>query len=229
MTPDIVDHKLLAVDDLDVGLVAVGLIIQTLVDVGIHLTTSLEVGDGLLGVGVAIVGGGRLDGPNVFLQQCLVVTDALNKDDTLGPNAGIRQTFQDVLPAGVLAVGGIEDGDATSILLDVLDGIVQGGIARHGPLGQCLGVAVVIEVGRLRGTAQLAAVVAHVENLRGDGMEEAEEAAYALPHVRLSGGGQTDHYEHELVRVAPRATTDVEGGGILALGNDVRRWVFQTE
>ena len=229
MASNVADHKLAAVDHLDISFVTVGLVIERLVHVGIHLPPALKVCHGLLGIGIAIVRCGCLDSPNVLLEQRLVVADALDENDPLGPDAGIGQTLQDVLPAHLLAVGGIKDGNATSVLLDVLDGVVEGGVASHSALCQGLGVAVVVKVGRLVGPAQLAAVVADVEDLRGDGVEEAEEAADALSHVGLSGGWQTDHDQDELVGIPPCATDDVERGGILALWDSMRRRVVEVE
>ena len=91
-----------------------------------------------------------------------------------------------MLSALLGAVGRIKGRHSHPVLSHVLQKIGEGSVAGHFPGGQALRVGRIVPRGRHLGAAQLAAVVAHVEDLRRNVVEEREEAANALGNVRLA-------------------------------------------
>jgi hypothetical protein len=159
----------------------------------------------------------------LYYTHGLVVADRFDKDHLDVVLLFLLERRRDVLAAFPGAVGRVEGGHPYPVLGHVLHQIGEGRVTGDLALRDPVGVLGVVEGGRLLGPAELAAVVPDVENLGGNVVEKRKEPADPLGDVGLSGRRQSDHDDDQLV--GGRGSHDLEGGGIVSLGQDVRQRV----
>mmetsp|Transcript_36078 Transcript_36078/g.107909 ORF Transcript_36078/g.107909 Transcript_36078/m.107909 type:complete len:294 (-) Transcript_36078:119-1000(-) len=221
VTANVICDKLFAIDNFHVRAIC---ILQWLIHIHVLLATLSEVLNRLLWVNAFVVGGGQLHRLDVRLQYFFVVADRLYKY-LLRPYSCLAQSIYEPLPPLPRRVRGVVHAHPHPVLLHVFDQVVQRGVAGNVPLRHGVGIAVVVERrGHLR-PDELPTVIAHVENLGRDVVEEGQVAADALGDVGLARGGQPHHYDDQLVALRDGGPDYLQGRRILTLRVDVRHRV----